>query len=324
MAQAIRIDRHGGPEVMRLREVELGSPGEGEARIRHTAIGLNFIDTYQRTGLYPVELPSGIGLEAVGVVEAVGDKVEVVAPGQRVAYAGGPPGAYATARIMPADPLVPLPEAILDERAAAGMLKGMTACYLLRRTCRVGEGDTVLIHAAAGGVGLLLCQWARHLGATVIGTVGRDDKAELARANGCHHTIVYTREDFAARSRELTGGRGVDVVYDGVGQATWEGSLDSLRPRGMMVSFGNASGAVPPFSPLVLSQKGSLFLTRPTLMSYTATREELLSVAGELFEVLASGVVDVAIHHRRPLAEAAEAHRDLEARRTTGATILEP
>lgn len=324
MAQAIRIETHGGPEVLQLVEKEVGDPGPGEALVRQTAIGLNFIDTYQRTGLYPVDLPSGIGLEAAGVVEAVGDGVDQVSAGQRVAYAGGPPGAYASARTLPADVLVPLPDDISDEQAAAAMLKGMTACYLLRRTYPVGEDDAVLVHAAAGGVGLLLCQWARHLGATVIGTVGSDDKAELARANGCHHTVVYTREDFTDRTRELTGGRGVDVVYDGVGKATWDGSLDSLRPRGMMVSFGNASGAVPPFSPLVLSQKGSLFLTRPTLMSYTATRDELQALAGELFEVLTTGAVEVAIHHRRSLAEAAEAHRDLEARRTTGATILEP
>ena len=324
MARAIRIHEHGGPEVLRFEEVAVAAPGPGEAAIRQTAVGVNFIDTYQRTGLYPVDLPSGIGLEAAGVVESVGDDVSEVAPGQRVVYAGGPPGAYAEARVMPANKLVPLPDAISDDQAAAMMLKGMTACYLVRRTYRVTAGESVLIHAAAGGTGLLLSQWAKHLGATVIGTVGSDDKAELARANGCDHTIVYTREDFPSRVRELTNGEGVAVVYDGVGRATWEGSLDCLRPLGMMVTYGNASGPVPPFQTLALSQKGSLFLTRPTLMSYTARRVDLLAIANDLFEVVDKGAVKIAIHQRHPLSEAANAHRDLEARRTTGATILEP
>lgn len=324
MARAIRIHEHGGPEVLRFEEVTVAAPGPGEAAIRQTAVGVNFIDTYQRTGLYPVDLPSGIGLEAAGVVESVGSGVSEVAPGQRVVYAGGPPGAYAEARVMPAAKLIPLPDAISDDQAAAMMLKGMTACYLVRRTHRVTSDESVLIHAAAGGTGLLLCQWAKHLGATVIGTVGSDEKAELARANGCDHTIVYTREDFPDRVRELTDGEGVAVVYDGVGKATWEGSLDCLRPLGMMVTYGNASGPVPPFQPLALSQKGSLFLTRPTLMTYTARREDLLAIANDLFEVVGSGAVKIAIHQRRPLAEAADAHRDLEGRRTTGATILEP
>lgn len=323
-AHAIRVHEHGGPEVLRYEPVEVGAPGAGEAVVRHAAIGVNFIDTYQRSGLYPVELPSGIGLEASGVVEAVGEDVSEVRRGQRVAYAGGPPGAYADARLMPAAKLVSLPAEISDVQAAAMMLKGMTVGYLVRRTHRVAAGETILVHAAAGGVGLILCQWAKHLGATVIGTVGSEAKAELAHANGCDHPIVYTREDFAERVHELTGGDGVAVVYDGVGKSTWEGSLDCLRPLGMMVSFGNASGAVPPFSPLVLSRKGSLFLTRPTLMDYTARREDLLAIASDLFDVVRRGAVRVTVNQRRPLAQAADAHRDLEARRTTGSTVLIP
>lgn len=324
MATVVRIHETGGPEVLRVEEVEVGSPGPGEALVRQTAIGVNFIDTYQRSGLYPVPVPGGIGNEAAGVVEAVGPGVDEIRVGQRVGYAGGAPGAYATRRLVPADRLVPLPDAVDDRTAAAILLRGMTAQYLLRRTHRVASGETILVHAAAGGVGLIACQWAKHLGATVIGTVGSDAKAELARANGCDHAIVYTREDFVARVREITRGEGVPVVYDSVGKATFEGSLDCLRPLGLLVTFGNASGAVPPVAPLVLSQKGSLFLTRPTLMTYTAKRADLLDSAAELFEVVASGAVRVRIGQEYALADVARAHRDLEARATTGSTILVP
>ncbi len=324
MFTQIQISEVGGPEVMKTVDVELGDPGPGEALIRHTAIGLNYIDTYHRTGLYPVDLPSGLGIEAAGVVESVGPGVTEVGPGDRVAYAGGPVGAYAQARVMPVAPLVPLPDEISDLQAAAMMIKGLTAQYLLRQTFVVKSGDIVLIHAAAGGVGLLLCQWAAHLGATVIGTVGSDEKAELARAHGCHHVIVYTREDFTERVRELTGGKGVPVVYDSVGKETWEGSLDCLQLRGLMVSYGNASGPVPAFEPGVLALKGSLFVTRPTLFSYAATRVELLAMAEELFAVVRSGAVKVSARQTFPLAEAADAHRALEARETTGSTVLMP
>jgi NADPH:quinone reductase len=314
----------GGPEVLRLEEVEVGEPGPGEARVRQSAVGLNFIDVYHRTGLYPIDLPATPGLEGAGTVEAVGEGVTEVAVGDRVAYAGGPPGAYAEVRLAPAAKLVRLPDDIAEDTAAAAMLKGLTAWYLARRTHRIAPGETVLVHAAAGGVGLLLCQWAHHLGATVIGTVGSDDKAELAAAHGCDHPVVYTREDFTARVRELTGGAGVPVVYDSVGASTWEGSLASLAPRGLMVSFGNASGPVAPFSPIELARRGSLFLTRPTMMDYTAARDDLLEGAGELFEVLRSGAVQVSIGARYSLADAADAHRALEARETTGSTLLLP
>ncbi len=324
MAKAIRIKETGGPEVLRLEEVEVGDPGPGEARVRQSAVGLNFIDVYHRTGLYPMDLPFTPGLEGAGTVEAVGEGVSEVAVGDRVAYAGGPPGAYAEVRLAPAAKLVRLPDDIAEEIAAAVMLKGLTAWYLARKTHRIARGETVLVHAAAGGVGLLLCQWARHLGATVIGTVGSDDKAELAAEHGCDHPIVYTREDFTKRVRELTDGDGVPVVYDSVGASTWEGSLGSLARRGLMVSFGNASGPVPPFSPIVLSQRGSLYLTRPTMMDYTATREELVEGAGELFDVIRSGAVRVVIGARYALADAAEAHRALEGRETTGSTLLLP
>ncbi len=324
MVTKIQIAEVGGPEVMKIVDVELGEPGPGEARIRHTAIGLNYIDTYHRTGLYPVELPSGLGIEAAGVVEAVGPGVTEVLPGDRVAYAGGPVGAYAQARVMPVAPLVPLPDEISDSQAAAMMIKGLTAQYLLRQTFVVKAGDTVLIHATAGGVGLLLCQWAAHLGATVIGTVGTDEKADLVRAHGCHHVIVYTREDFTERVRDLTAGKGVPVVYDSVGKETWEGSLDCLALRGLMVSYGNASGPVPAFEPGVLALKGSLYVTRPTLFSYAATRQELLAMSQELFEVVRSGAVKVSVRQTFPLAEAADAHRALEARETTGSTVLLP
>jgi NADPH2:quinone reductase len=286
-------------------------------------VGLNFIDVYHRKGLYALPLPAVLGSEAAGVVEEIGPGVTEVRPGDRVAYAG-PVGAYAQARLIRADRLVPLPADISDRAAAAMMLKGMTAQYLLLRTCRVEPGDLVLIHAAAGGVGLIACQWAKHLGATVIGTVSTEEKAALAREHGCDHPIVTSREEFVARVREITGGRGVRVVYDSVGKDTFEGSLDCLQPLGMMVSYGNSSGPVSPFSPLVLSAKGSLFLTRPTLMTYTARREDLLATAAELFEVVRSGAVRIEIRQTYPLAEAAQAHRDLEARKTTGSTVLLP
>ena len=323
MIMAIRIHETGGPEALRWEGVEVGHPGSGEARLRHTGVGLNFIDTYHRAGLYPLALPAVLGSEGAGVVEEIGPDVTEAKPGDRVAYAG-PIGAYAQARLIRADRLVPLPADISDRAAAAMMLKGMTAQYLLRRTCRVEPGDLVLVHAAAGGVGLIACQWAKHLGATVIGTVSTEEKAALAREHGCDHTIVASREEFVARVREITGGRGVRVVYDSVGKDTFEGSLDCLQPLGMMVSYGNSSGPVPPFSPLVLAAKGSLFLTRPTLMTYTARREDLLATAAELFEVVRSGAVRIEIRQTYPLAEAAQAHRDLEARSTTGSTVLLP
>jgi NADPH2:quinone reductase len=326
MTGVIRVHEVGGPEVMRFEDVDLASPGRGQALIRQTAIGLNYIDVYFRTGLYPA--PSGVpftpGLEAAGVVEEVGDGVSEVSAGQRVAYAAPPLGAYAESRIMPADRLVPIPDGIGDEQAAAMMLKGMTAHYLLRRTFRVQAGQTILFHAAAGGVGLIACQWAKHLGATVIGTVGSAAKAELARAHGCDHPIRYDQEDVAGRVREITGGKGVPVVYDSVGQATFEASLNSLAPLGMLVSFGQSSGTIPPVDLGVLSQKGSLFVTRPTLMTYTAARADLLRAATELFEVVQSGAVQILVNQRHPLRDAATAHRALEARQTTGSTVLQP
>ena len=324
MTKTVRIYEVGGPEVLRVEDVELPAPGPGEALVRHAAVGLNFIDTYHRSGLYKVGLPTSLGIEAAGVVEAVGSDVTEVRPGDRVAYAGGPLGAYSQARVMPSRVLVPLPEGITEAQAAAAMLKGMTAQYLLRRTHRVEAGETILVHAAAGGVGLIMCQWARHLGATVIGTVGSETKAALAAEHGCHHPVVYTREDFVARVRELTGGRGVPVVYDSVGRSTWEGSLDCLSPLGLMVSFGNASGPVEPFAPTVLAAKGSLFLTRPSLAAYTASREDLLAAARDLFEVMLSGAVGVEVGQSFPLVDAAEAHRALQARRTVGSTLLLP
>jgi NADPH2:quinone reductase len=323
MAMAIQIHETGGPEVLRWEEVEVGRPGPGEARVRQTAVGLNFIDVYHRSGLYTLPLPAVLGSEASGVVEGVGEGVSEVRPGDRAAYAGVV-GAYAQTRLIRADRLVPLPADISDRAAAAMMLKGMTAQYLLRRTCRIEPGDFVLIHAAAGGVGLIACQWAKHLGATVIGTVSTEEKARLAREHGCDHPIVTSREEFVTRVREITGGQGVRVVYDSVGKDTFDGSLDCLQPLGMMVSYGNSSGPVAPISPLVLSAKGSLFLTRPTLMTYTARREDLLTTASELFDVVRSGAVRIEIRQTYPLAEAARAHHDLEARRTTGSTVLLP
>jgi NADPH2:quinone reductase len=322
MTQAIRMHQNGGPEVLQWEPVEVGDPGPGQARLRHTAVGLNFIDVYHRTGLYPSALPATPGMEAAGVVEAVGAGVTEVKPGDRVAYASGPMGAYAEARVMPADRLVALPAGISDQQGAAMMLQGLTAQYLLRRTYPVRAGDTVLVQAAAGGVGLILCQWARHLGATVIGTVGSDAKAELARANGCHHPIVYTREDFLARVLELTQGRKVQVVYDSVGRDTFAKSLDCLAPLGMMALFGQSSGPVPPFDLGQLAAKGALFITRPTLFVYNASRADLLANAAELFDVVGQGIVKIAINQRYPLREAAQAHRDLEARKTTGSTIF--
>lgn len=324
MTKAIRMHGTGEPDVLRWETVEVPPLASGEVRVRHTAIGLNFIDTYHRSGLYPVALPTVLGSEAAGVVEAVGPAVTGFAKGDRVAYGTGPLGAYAEARNVPAAHLVKVPEGVDDKTAAAVMLKGMTAQYLVRRTHRVAPGDTILVHAAAGGVGLLLCQWAKHLGATVIGTAGSADKAALARAHGYDHVILYREEDFVARVRALTGGAGVAVVYDGVGKDTFMGSLDCLRPLGTMVSYGNASGPVPAIEPLLLAQKGSLFLTRPTLMHYTATRADLLAAAAELFEVVEQGVVRVEVNQTYPLAEAARAHRDLESRRTTGSTVLLP
>ena len=304
--------------------MEVGEPAAGEVRVKNHAVGLNFIDVYHRTGLYPLEMPSGIGLEGAGVVEAVGADVGDLTVGDRVAYASPPLGAYAESRLIPAHRLVKLPDSIDFSTAAAMMLQGMTTQYLIRRTYRVQPGDTVLLHAAAGGVGLIACQWLKHLGATVIGTVGSEAKAELAKAHGCDYPVIYTRESFLDRVKEITNGEGVPVVYDSVGKDTWEGSLNSLRKMGMMVSFGNASGAVDPFPPGMLAAKGSLFLTRPTLMDYTAKREDLLATANELFEVVSSGAVKIEINQTYPLAEAAQAHRDLEARKTTGSTILLP
>jgi len=325
MSHAIRVHENGGPEVMYWESVEVDNPGPDQALVRHNAIGVNFIDVYFRTGLYPPpQLPFTPGMEGAGVVEAVGDNVTDLKPGDRVAYASGPPGAYAESRLMAADRLVPLPDGITDEQAAGMMLKGMTAQYLLRRTFRVEPGHTVLIHAAAGGVGLIACQWAKHLGARVIGTVGSDAKAELAAAHGCDHPIIYTREDFVERVKAITDGQGVEVVYDSVGQATFLKSLDCLKPLGTIASFGQSSGNVEPLNIGLLAQKGSLFLTRPTLFTYAAKREDLLAMANDLFEVVRSGAVKIEVQQRFALREAAEAHRALEARSTTASTVLLP
>ena len=324
MPHSIRIDRHGGPEVMQWVDVDVGAPGPGEVRLRHTAVGLNYIDTYQRSGLYPLKLPSGLGSEAAGVIETLGPGVDGFSVGDRVAYAGGAPGAYAQARVMPSARLVKLPPGIDDRAAAALLLKGMTAHYLLRRTFPLKRGDLALVHAAAGGVGSVLVPWARHLGATVIGTAGSDDKVKRALAAGCHHAINYRTQDFVAQVRAITGGRGVDVVYDAVGKDTFMGSLDCLRPRGLMVTYGNASGKPPPLDPLLLSEKGSLFLTRPTLAHYTARREDLLLAAKAVFHIVRTGVVKAGIGQTYALKDAAQAHRDLEARKTVGASLLLP
>ena len=324
MAKAIRIATTGGPEVLQLVEHDPGPPGEGEVQLRHTAIGLNYIDVYDRTGLYPMPLPGGLGREAAGIVVALGRKVKGLRKGDRVAYVHTVPGAYSELRNLPAARLVKLPKGVSDEQAAAVMLKGLTAEYLLRRTYRVRRGDWVLVHAAAGGVGLLLCQWARSLGARVIGVVGNDAKAQLARRHGCQHTLVLGRDALVESVRKLTKGAGVAVVYDSVGKDTFMDSLDCLRPRGMMVTYGNASGPAPAISPLELSKRGSLFLTRPSLFAYIASRAELDAAARALFRQITARKLRVRIDQRYPLAEAAQAHRDLEARRTTGSTVLVP
>jgi NADPH2:quinone reductase len=322
MVHAIRFHKTGGPEVLVWEDVEIGKPGPGLARLRQTAVGLNYVDTYIRGGLYPAPLPSGLGTEAAGIVEEIGPGVTEVKIGDRVAYAGGPLGAYAEARLIPADRLLVLPPSITDRQGAAMMLQGLTVQYLIRRTYRVEKGDTILIHAAAGGIGLILCQWAKHLGATVIGTVSTDAKAELAKANGCHHAIVYTREDFVARVKDITGGKLLPVVYDSVGKDTFMKSLDCIRPLGLMVSFGQASGKVEPLDTGILAAKGSLYLTRPTLNTYAAKREDLVASAKELFDVVASGAVKITVNQTHALKDAAQAHRDLEGRKTTGSTVF--
>lgn len=322
--KAIRFEKTGGPEVLHLEDMELPAPRAGEVRVRHTAIGVNFIDTYHRSGLYPVPLPSGLGLEAAGTVEATGDGVTNLKPGDRIAYCSGPIGAYAEANNVPADRVVKIPAGISDGEAAAALLKGLTAHYLLKQTYPVRAGQTILVHSAAGGVGLIACQWAKHLGVTVIGTVGSDDKAALASANGCAHVLNLKNGEWSKRVRELTDGNGVPVVYDSVGRETFTGSLDCLSIRGTMVSFGNSSGAVPAFEPGILSAKGSLYLTRPSLMHYTRCAKELQQGADDLFAVVQSGAVKIAVNQRFPLAQARQAHEALHSRATTGATILIP
>ena len=324
MTKAIRIHEAGGPEVLRWEDVEVGDPGGGEIRLKHTAVGLNYIDTYHRSGLYPLDYPAVLGMEGAGVVEAVGKSVSDLKEGDRVAYATPPLGAYAEDRLIPADRVVKIPAAVSDETAAAMMLQGMTAEYLLRRTYKVKKGDTILFHAAAGGVGLIACQWAKHLGATVIGTVGSEEKAALARAHGCDHPILYRDESFVERVREITDGKGVPVVYDSIGKDTFMDSLDCLSPHSLLASFGSASGPVPPVDLGILAAKGSLYLTRPTLMTYNAAREDLVRSAEALFDVVVSGAVKIEINQRYELAEAEQAHRDLEGRKTTGSTILLP
>ncbi len=322
MPHAIRFHKTGGPEVLQWEEVQVGKPGPGEARVRHTAIGLNYVETYVRSGLYPVPLPSALGTEAAGVVEEVGPGVTDVKAGDRVAYVGGPQGAYSEVRVMPAERLIVLPKGISDQQGAAMMLKGLTTQYLIRQIFKVKQGDTILFHAAAGGVGLFACQWAKALGATVIGTVGNEEKAKLARDHGCDHPIIYTKEDFVARVNELTKGEKLPVVYDSVGKDTFFKSLDCIRPHGLMVSFGQASGAVGPVDLGIFAQKGSLFFTRPTLNTYAAKRADYVAMAKDLFDVVQSGKVKIEIHQTYPLKEAAQAHRDLTSRKTTGQTIL--
>ena len=324
MPHAIRMHSNGGPEVLVWENVTVGDPGPGEARVRHTAVGLNYIDTYHRSGLYKLALPSGIGAEAAGVVEAVGTGVDWVKAGDRVAYSGGPLGAYSEVRILPADRLVRIPEGISDRSAATLMLKGLTVQYLFRQTYKLKAGDTILFHAAAGGVGLIACQWARALGVTMIGTVGSDDKATLAKQHGCTHAIVYTRENFVERVKALTGGKGVPVVYDSVGKDTFPASLDCLQPRGLFVSFGNSSGSVASFDIMLLAQKGSLFATRPTLFTFAAKREDLTAMANEMFELVKTGKIVSEPRQTFPLKDAAVAHRALESRATSGATVLLP
>lgn len=321
---AIQVASPGGSETLEYREVSTPKPGPGEALIRHTAIGLNFIDVYHRTGLYPLPLPLTPGNEAAGIIEEVGAGVTTLKPGDRITYIFSPSGSYTQRRVLQANRLIKIPDGITDEQAAASMLKGMTAEYLLHRTFPVKKGDTILFHAAAGGVGLIACQWAKHIGATVIGTVGSDEKAALARAHGCDHVINTRTENLVTRVKEITDGKGVLVVYDSIGKDTFEASLDCLRLRGMMVSFGNTSGPVPPFEPLLLSRKGSIFITRPTLGHYIAEEVEYAQAAKNLFAVIQSGAVKIMIGQRYALKDAAQAHTDLEARKTTGSTILLP
>jgi len=322
MTHAIRFHKSGGPEVLAWEEVQVGKPGPGEARVRHTAIGLNFVDTYIRSGLYPTPLPSGLGSEAAGVVEEVGSGVTDVKPGDRVAYGNSPLGAYSEARVMPADRLVVLPSGIADKQAAAMMLKGMTTQYLIRQIFKVKRGDTILFHAAAGGVGLIACQWAKSLGATVIGTVGSEEKAKLAKAHGCDHPIIYTKEDFVERVKEITKGEKLPVVYDAIGKDTWPKSLDCLRPFGLLVSFGQASGAIGPVDLGILAAKGSLYITRPTLNTYAAKRADMVAMARDLFDAVLSGAVKIEVNQTYPLKDAAQAHRDLHARKNTGSTVF--
>ncbi|MEN9780930.1 MAG: hypothetical protein RL087_223 [Pseudomonadota bacterium] len=327
MTKAVRIEQHGGPEQLKLVDVTVGEPGPGEIRIRHHAVGLNFIDVYQRTGLYQLPMPAQLGMEGAGVVEAVGAGVTHLKVGDRAAYASQPPGSYCEVRVMPAKCVCKLPDAISFETGAAMMLKGLTAQYLLKRTLPQGglqAGDFVLFHAAAGGVGLIACQWAKAMGLQLIGTAGSDAKCALAKEHGAAHVINYSKEDFQARVKEITGGKGVKVVYDSVGKDTWDKSLDCLQPFGLMASFGNASGPVPPFAPGILGPKGSIYVTRQTLFSHITTRETTQAMADDLFDVVASGKVKIRIDQRFPLAEVQQAHRDLEARKTTGCTILLP
>lgn len=324
MTRAIRFEQTGGADVLALRDVDVAPPGQGEVRVRHTAIGVNFIDIYHRTGLYKVPLPSGLGMEAAGVVESVGPGVTRFNAGDRIAYASGPIGAYSEAANVVANRAVKIPQGVPDEIAAAILLKGLTAQFLLRRTFRVKSGDTILFHAAAGGVGMIAVQWARFLGATVIGTVGSDNKIPLARQLGCHHVIISSRENIASRVRDITGGKGVAVAYDSIGRDTFMATIDSLAPLGMFVSFGNSSGPVPAFEPALLAQKGSLFFTRPTLFNYVTTPEELDTAAGELFDLIARGVIHRNEPKRFPLSQAADAHRALESRQTTGSLVLIP
>ncbi len=327
MTKAVRIEQHGGPEQLKLVDVTVGEPGPGEIRIRHHAVGLNFIDVYQRTGLYQLPMPAQLGMEGAGVVEAVGAGVTHLKVGDRAAYASQPPGSYCEVRVMPAKCVCKLPDAISFETGAAMMLKGLTAQYLLKRTLPQGglqASDFVLFHAAAGGVGLIACQWAKAMGLQLIGTAGSDAKCALAKEHGAAHVINYSKEDFQARVKEITGGKGVKVVYDSVGKDTWDKSLDCLQPFGLMASFGNASGPVPPFAPGILGPKGSIYVTRQTLFSHITTRETTQAMADDLFDVVASGKVKIRIDQRFPLAEVQQAHRDLEARKTTGCTILLP
>jgi NADPH2:quinone reductase len=324
MTKAIRFHKTGGPEVLQWEDVSVGDPGDGQARIKHTAVGVNYIDTYQRSGLYALPMPSGLGGEGAGIVEAVGKGVTHIKAGDRVAYAGGPPGAYSEVRLAPAERLMKLPDGISDREGAAMMLKGMTTQYLVRRTYKVQPGDTVLFHAAAGGVGLIAGQWLKALGATAIGTVGDDDKAKLAKAHGYAHVINYSKEDFVARVKEITGGKGVPVVYDSVGKTTFMKSLDCLRPFGLLANFGQSSGAVGPVDLGVLAPKGSLYVTRPTLATYTASRADLEMTANDLFEMVKSRKVKIEINQTYALKDAAQVHRDLEGRKTTGSIVMLP